>query len=140
MTMRIAALAGTVLVLGAGDIETGEPVMADTTKLAREWVEVQEECTTDRLVLRPSDYPVAPTRGGRRHLDLSKDGGARDMAQGSSDALGTVGQGGWSMRGDNLRIDLKGWSGTYEIEEVTRIGRRSGLEVRCREEAGETRA
>lgn len=29
---------------------------------------------------------------------------------------------------------------TYEIEEVTRIGRRSGLEVRCREEAGETRA
>jgi SPP1 family predicted phage head-tail adaptor len=29
---------------------------------------------------------------------------------------------------------------TYEIEEVTRIGRRAGLEIRCREEAGEVRA
>lgn len=29
---------------------------------------------------------------------------------------------------------------TYEIEEVTRIGRRTGLELRCREEAGEVRA
>ena len=29
---------------------------------------------------------------------------------------------------------------TYEIEEISRIGRRSGLEIRCRQEAGTVRA
>ncbi|WP_135501368.1 hypothetical protein [Roseovarius aestuariivivens] len=92
--------------------------MADQTMLAREWVEVQEESSGDRLVLRPLDYPVAPTRGGRRHLDLSTSGAASNLAQGATDEISMVSEGGWSLQEDILRLDLEGWNGTYEVEEI----------------------
>ena len=92
--------------------------MADTEKIVKEWVEVREECSKDRLVLRSADYPMAPARGGRRHLELCRDGAARDRAQSASDAIATMGSGGWSVREDTLQLDLKGWSGDYAIEEV----------------------
>lgn len=92
--------------------------MTDQKMLAREWVEVQEESSADRLVLRPTDYPVAPTRGGRRHLDLSSGGAANYLAQGASDAISTVSKGGWSLQKNILQLELEGWHGTYEIEEI----------------------
>jgi hypothetical protein len=116
--MRPIALAAAAILLGAGAIETRENAMAGPKMIAREWVEVQEESSGNRIILRPMDYPVAPTRGGRRHLDLSQGGAARNLAQGPSDALSMVSKGGWSLQDNTLQLDLEGWNGAYEIQEI----------------------
>jgi hypothetical protein len=92
--------------------------MADPRQLAREWVEVREESEGERIVLRPSNYPVAPSRGGRRHLELSPSGQGRALGLGATDRLEVKGSGGWSLEGEALQLKLKGWEGTYDIEEL----------------------
>ena len=92
--------------------------MADPRQLARKWVEVREESGDDRIVLRPSDYPVSASRGGRRHLELSPKGRVQALGLGATDRLEATGSGGWSLEGEALQLKLKGWEGTYDIEEL----------------------
>ncbi|WP_347265656.1 hypothetical protein [Paracoccus sp. (in: a-proteobacteria)] len=92
--------------------------MTDQAKLARRWVEISEECRDGRIVLRPPDYPMPRSRGGRRHLDLQPAGQVRALGSGPADALECKDQGGWSLTGDALVLDLAGWQGSYAIEEL----------------------
>lgn len=92
--------------------------MADPDELARDWVEVSEEGDGGRVVLRPQDYPIPPSRGPRRHLRLAPSGSVQSLAADARDALETKGQGHWSLNGKTLRLDLGGWEGDYEIEEL----------------------
>lgn len=92
--------------------------MADREMLARDWVEVSEEGDGSRIVLRPAGYAIKPSRGGRRHLRLSPSGGVRSLAQGPGDALETKGSGGWSLKDETLSLDLGGWQGDYQIEQL----------------------
>lgn len=92
--------------------------MTDPKQLAREWVEVREESEGERIVLRPSDYPVPPSRGGRRHLELGLSGQGRALGLGATDKLEAKGSGDWSLEGEALQLRLKGWEGTYDIEEL----------------------
>ena len=110
-------LGGAAAAMAAG-AAGGTGTMAEDSRLAREWVEVREEADGDRLVFRPAGYPVPPTRGGRRHLQLAPSGEVRSLAQGPADAMKTKGSGSWSRDGDVLRLDLKGWEGDYVIEEL----------------------
>ena len=92
--------------------------MADRAELARDWVEVSEEGDGNRIVLRPQNYPIPPSRGARRHLRLAPSGGVRSLAAGAGDAIESKGQGHWSLSGETLRLDLGGWEGDYAIEEL----------------------
>lgn len=92
--------------------------MADREKLARDWIEVGEEGDGTRIVLRPPDYPVPRSRGGRRRLALAGSGKVRALAPGPADALESAGQGGWSLRGDILVLELPGWQGEYQVERL----------------------
>jgi hypothetical protein len=92
--------------------------MADPRQLAREWVEVGEESEGKRIVLRPSSYSIPPSRGGRRHLELGPSGQGRALGLGATDRLEAKGSGGWSLEGDTLQLELTGWEGTYDIEQL----------------------
>lgn len=92
--------------------------MADEAKLCREWIEIREETTADHFVFRSSTVQIPPTRGGRRGLELSESGLAEAKAPGPTDAMQSQGTGRWSLEGDMLHIELPGWAGDYEIEEL----------------------
>ena len=91
--------------------------MTSIVMLRREWVELREECTKGRIVLRPITYKVPPARG-RRRLDLSVKGFAAAKSEGPSDKLQARG-GSWSLQDDDLKVDAPGWTGTYRVEEIT---------------------
>ncbi len=93
--------------------------MADEGQLARSWVEVAEESDSERTVFRPMDYPVPPTRGGRRRLDLSTDHKSTELGAGPTDAYESKSTGTWTHRGSELHLDLTSWRGTYVIEELS---------------------
>lgn len=121
MRWRTAGIALSCLlsVSGARGAEPGESGMDDREKLARDWVEVSEESDGAKIVLRPAGRAIPPSRGGRRHLQLSASGGVRSLGAGPADALETKGQGGWSVKGDTLHLELGGWQGDYQIEQVS---------------------
>lgn len=118
MTWRAGAriLAGCLALAGVTGAQPGGMDMAERAQLARNWVEVSEE--GGRIVLRPKDWPVPRSRGGRRHLELMVSGNVRGLAAGPTDALETQGQGGWSLAGDTLTLELEGWQGRYQIEQL----------------------
>ncbi len=94
--------------------------MSNLEALTRVWVEVAEEGDAERIVLRPVDYPMPPSRGGRRRLDLSEAGQAESLGYGATDRVEAKASGRWSCEGDNLQVDLPGWRGNYLVEEVGR--------------------
>jgi len=111
-------LVAAMLLAMAGQPAGGEIDMADVKELARNWVEVREEGSAGRIVLRPQSYPIPPARG-RRALDLSGPGqAALAKAPGPDDK--SVGKSGkWSVAGDELTVDAPDWAGTYTIEELS---------------------
>lgn len=90
--------------------------MIDIKYITREWVEIQEENKDGFIVLRPLDYPIPPARG-RRHLDLSAGGLMEAKSPGPADKLeSSVGK--WSIEGKQLHIEVPGWGGDYDIEDL----------------------
>ena len=96
----------------------GDGKTPDSAKLCRDWVEIREENTGGKIVLRPNSADIPPARGGRRALDLSEGGAAQAQTAGPSDKMeGRAGS--WSMDGAGLKLQAPGWSGRYDIEELT---------------------
>lgn len=112
----IAAIMGLAAASSGAETEGGD--MADLKQLERAWVEVAEEGGDERIVLRPLDYPVPPSRGGRRRLDLSASGKAERRGYGPTDGYEVKGTGSWTVEDDTLRLELENWDGTYLIEEL----------------------
>lgn len=86
--------------------------------LTREWVEIVEDSTEETWVFRPLDYPMPPSRGGRRRLELQSSGDAVAKSTGRADAMEISGRGTWSCDNGSLLLDLPGWSARYEIKEL----------------------
>lgn len=93
--------------------------MVDRKALCRDWVEIREEGAGDRLVLRPADDNLPPSRQPRRRLELAASGAAATKAQGPTDAPMTESAGSWSYEGDRLHVALPEWEGNYDIRELT---------------------
>ncbi|BCH22067.1 MULTISPECIES: hypothetical protein [unclassified Mesorhizobium] len=91
--------------------------MTDIKKMTKNWVEVREESSPGRIVLRPDSYNLPPARG-RRHLDLSSRSQALAKSPGPADKLESV-AGTWSVDGDELHLSAPGWEGHYSIEQLT---------------------
>ena len=94
-----------------------ETRMTDENMIAREWVEIREDSKDGTLVFRPADYPVPPARG-RRHLMLAKEGRGQALDAGPTDRLESFGEGDWSIDGQILRLNISGWVGEYDIEDL----------------------
>lgn len=94
-----------------------EMAMTDEKKIAREWVEIREDSKDGSLVFRPIDYPVAPARG-RRHLQLLQAGEGSALEPGPTDRLQSSDKGNWSIDKQILRMNISGWEGDYNIEEL----------------------
>ena len=93
--------------------------MADRKALCRDWVEIREESTGDRLVLRPAGDVLPPSRQPRRRLELAASGEAMGKGQGPTDAPAPESAGSWSCEGDTLHVAMPGWEGNYDIRELT---------------------
>jgi hypothetical protein len=92
-----------------------EPI--DRAELARTWVHAHEEDSPGRMVLRPADYPLPPSRG-RRTIDLSESGAA-DLGQPGPDDRPVSAAGTWALDGRRLRLDHGGGqTEEFEIEAV----------------------
>jgi hypothetical protein len=80
-------------------------------------VEVREESTGDRIVLKPAASNIPPARG-RCGLDLSIAGKAKTQSAGPDDRM--IGKpGAWSLTDDGISVKAPGWDGDYQIEELT---------------------
>ncbi len=93
--------------------------MVDRKALCRDWVVMREESTGDRLVLRPADDILPPSRQPRRRLELAGSGAAMTRARGPADATMPESTGSWSFEGDRLHVALPEWQGNYDIRELT---------------------
>jgi hypothetical protein len=111
-------LVAAMLLALAGQPAGGEIEMTDVKELARNWVEVREEGSADRIVLRPQSYPIPPARG-RRALDLSGPGQAAFAKAPGPDDKSVAKPGKWSVSGDELMIDAPDWAGKYTIEQIS---------------------
>jgi hypothetical protein len=119
MAVRAIAVAAVIgLAATSAGAGTGDEAMADREGLARAWVEVAEESAGERIVLRPADSPLPPSRGGRRRLDLKASGLAEQLGYGPTDSYETKASGTWTLEGKKLRLELKDWQGVYLIEEL----------------------
>lgn len=94
--------------------------LADDRKLARTWVQIDEESNGKRLVFRPLEYPIPPRRGGRAQLALGQGGMAQKSGAGFDDRIVSQGIGDWSVGegGNVLELSLPGWEGNYEVKEL----------------------
>lgn len=90
--------------------------MTDQHDLSGEWVEIAEEGSAGRIVLRRQGPDIPPSRAGRRHLHLHYQGEAGAEAPGPTDKSEHSGTGGWSRDGNILEIRVPGWEGKYDIE------------------------
>ena len=90
--------------------------MSELEKLARHWVEIAEESTPERIVLKPMSEKIPPARG-RRWLDLSSPGQAAAFTANRADKM-TAKQGDWKFQDGLLELKAPGWNGEYEIEEI----------------------
>ena len=93
--------------------------MADRKALCRDWVEMREESSGNRLVLRPAGDVLPPSRQPRRRLELAASGAAMGKGQGPTDAPVPESAGSWSSEGETLHVILPGWDGNYDIRELT---------------------
>ena len=95
--------------------------MTEKPDLAGVWIEIREDSTDDKVVFRPVDFPIPPSRGGRRQLDLDASGTAKQFQAGPADKPEQAGNGSWSLQDDarTLNISLPGWEGVYDVEEAT---------------------
>ncbi|WP_066910256.1 hypothetical protein [Millisia brevis] len=88
----------------------------DLSKLPGCWVEIREESTADRIVLRPDSADIPPARG-RRQIDLIPPSELLVGHPGPTDATATR-SGTWSAEGDELTLDGPGWAGCYGIAQL----------------------
>ncbi|RCW84065.1 hypothetical protein [Paracoccus lutimaris] len=93
--------------------------MKDEAELCRDWVEIHEESGGDVMVFRPSSDILPPSRRVRRRLELASSGAATGKAAGPNDAPVAESAGSWSREGRTLHVALPGWSGDYDISELT---------------------
>ncbi len=121
---RVIAILGCCAVLGLAALgyyglqtKKAEANMTNENLIARVWVEIREDSTDEKLVLRPTDYPIPPARG-RRQLELTEIGQGQALEAGPADKLETVSHGGWSIEDQTLLLNIEGWEGTYEIEDL----------------------
>ncbi|NER78493.1 MAG: hypothetical protein F6K42_02740 [Leptolyngbya sp. SIO1D8] len=91
--------------------------MVDLNQLAQKWVEIREESTNTKILLRPSTYNIPPARS-RRTLELISDGIAVSGSP-SADDRSVRNAGSWALTMGELVIAAPGWTGTYTIEEIT---------------------
>lgn len=116
----LAALISMVAAPTNGRADCGEnesKPMNSTELLAREWVEIREESDEKRIVLRPITYNVPPARG-RRRLDLSEPGGVAAKSPNAADKMIST-EGTWTYENGELHIEAPGWSGIYQVEELS---------------------
>ncbi|MEM1128994.1 MAG: hypothetical protein AAGH83_00580 [Pseudomonadota bacterium] len=92
-----------------------------TTPLAGTWVEIQELGDGKRSVFKRIEADIPPSRGGRRQLVLSgqEGGGVRTRGLGPTDRTEDKGSGAWRVDGKVLVLDVEGWEGAYDIEELS---------------------
>lgn len=88
----------------------------DLSKLPGCWVEIREESTADRIVLRPDNADIPPARG-RRQIDLIPPSELVVGQPGPTDAT-TTRSGTWSAEGDELTLAGPGWDGCYAIAQL----------------------
>jgi hypothetical protein len=80
------------------------------------WVELQEEASPGRIVLKNADSDIPPARG-RRILQLAPGNRAHAGNPGPSDRLEST-PGKWELKAGRLEIQLPGWTGSYRIEKA----------------------
>lgn len=88
----------------------------DLSKLPGCWVEIREESTPDRIVLRPDGVDIPPARG-RRQIDLIPPSELIAGRPGPTDRT-TAQSGTWSADGDELTLAAPGWDGCYAIAQL----------------------
>ena len=89
------------------------------SELTGQWVEIEEECSSDRLVFKSINSRIPPRRGGRRRLNLEGSGATESLQQGPADGLVQVSGSDWRLQSGLLSLDTAAWRGTYEIETLT---------------------
>ena len=91
-------------------------VMVDKNQIAKQWVEIREDCTEDIIVFQLLGTNIPPARG-RRRINFQIDGTTVTKNQGSNDQL-VEKNGEWTLNGNELSINSAGWEGTYLIEKI----------------------
>ncbi|MDH3742255.1 MAG: lipocalin family protein [Hyphomicrobiales bacterium] len=93
--------------------------MTDDAALTGQWVEILERGDADQIVLMRADANVPASRGGRRQLEIARQGQLQSSAQGPTDRLETAAKGRWTLQGDTLHLNIDGWEGDYVVETMT---------------------
>jgi len=88
----------------------------DRMALAQSWVHAHEEDDAGRMVFRPADQPMPPSRG-RRSLDLSSVGKAGFGLPGPDDRP-TSREGSWSLEGRRLVLHHDGGDEVFEVDSL----------------------
>jgi hypothetical protein len=91
----------------------------DENLLRRDWVHVSEEDTADRMVFRPADALLAPSRG-RFGLRLEPDARVWVSAVGRGDEPETI-RGSWHLVGKGDQLELTLDSGETRRLEITEL-------------------
>ena len=89
----------------------------DRAALGRAWVHAHEEDDAGRMVFRPADRPMPPSRG-RRSLDLSSAAGEAGLGFPGPDDRRTSRSGSWSVEGGRLVLHHGGGTETFEIDSI----------------------
>lgn len=79
------------------------------------WVEIREEGSAGRIVLRPESSDIPPARG-RRNLVLEPGGVAQDARPGPDDRPAFADAGTWRLDGSRLTIQSGQFAGSYRVE------------------------
>lgn len=90
----------------------------DEDSIEGAWTHSHEEDEGDRLVFRYSEFAFPPSRG-RTEITL-KSGGVVEVGYPGPDDRRKRSPGRWTLEGNLLEIEAPGWSGTFEIESLSR--------------------
>src|SRR3954469_15906035 len=86
----------------------------DAAQLVGRWVHAHEEDHEGRMVFRPSDVELPPSRG-RTTISLNSDGTAEVIGPGPDDRRRSR-SGHWTLEGRRLSVSGADWSYAYDID------------------------
>lgn len=81
-----------------------------------QWVELREESSPGKIVLKRVSSDIPPARG-RRSLHLLAGGKAMAEAPGADDRGVLQGEGLWRLTEGTLSIEMPGWTGRYRLQQ-----------------------